>query len=345
MDQSESLAGICKILKQNKEKNNLFFVSSFQSKPEWSKAYNKDDGKIFRLNQHCICMDSSKANSSNNEHGNVLLEIAGEGEESSSNSSGSSSVDDFFQLGDANQQSNGQGTTQNGDYTAELITELTFPNSKPESGESSNKDHQSAQQCPPTVQMMGKYDVPDPNRIPSSVFARTKSTTPMEWSVASNESLFSIHLGNSSFSRDHVNIFGKSGDMLDGLPETPPADDLQKPVETTAANAEAMNNVFREAEQQEHDQDKPKSEAARHSISTSHRSDGSSAASFQSFAFPILTGEGREVSAKLEARNPAPQRVGEKHDDAPSKPETPNKAVTSTRRKWFSCFSCCPSCC
>ncbi|RRT84507.1 hypothetical protein B296_00008456 [Ensete ventricosum] len=44
----------------------------------------------------------------------------------------------------------------------------------------------------------------DPDRIPSSVFTRTKSTTQKEWSVASNESLFSIHVGNSSLSRDHV---------------------------------------------------------------------------------------------------------------------------------------------
>ncbi|KAL4185116.1 hypothetical protein AMTRI_Chr10g4420 [Amborella trichopoda] len=35
-------------------------------------------------------------------------------------------------------------------------------------------------------------------RIPSSVFARTKSYSPWEWGVASNESLFSCHVGNSS---------------------------------------------------------------------------------------------------------------------------------------------------
>ncbi|ERM97004.1 hypothetical protein AMTR_s00074p00195220 [Amborella trichopoda] len=46
-----------------------------------------------------------------------------------------------------------------------------------------------------------------------SSVSKTKSQTPMEWSVASNESLFSFHVGNSSFSRDHVFLFGKSGEL------------------------------------------------------------------------------------------------------------------------------------
>ncbi|XP_020517461.1 uncharacterized protein LOC110006424 isoform X2 [Amborella trichopoda] len=62
---------------------------------------------------------------------------------------------------------------------------------------------------------ISKHETPSAKqyRIPSSVFARTKSQTPMEWSVASNESLFSFHVGNSSFSRDHVFLFGKSGEL------------------------------------------------------------------------------------------------------------------------------------
>ena len=50
-------------------------------------------------------------------------------------------------------------------------------------------------------------------RIPSYVFARTKSTAPMEWSTASNESLFSIHMGNMSFNRDQLLWLGKSGEL------------------------------------------------------------------------------------------------------------------------------------
>ncbi|KAK1290141.1 hypothetical protein QJS10_CPB18g00860 [Acorus calamus] len=78
-----------------------------------------------------------------------------------------------------------------------------------------------SKQSPPAVQSMARSDeTPDPNRIPSSIFNRSKSTTPQEWSVASNESLFSIHVGNSSFSRDHIILFGKSGE-LGSLPDYP----------------------------------------------------------------------------------------------------------------------------
>lgn len=52
----------------------------------------------------------------------------------------------------------------------------------------------------------------DPNRIPISVFG-SRSSTPMEWSVASTESLFSIHVGNNSFSRDHTMSMNRSGEL------------------------------------------------------------------------------------------------------------------------------------
>lgn len=66
----------------------------------------------------------------------------------------------------------------------------------------------------PPVQVMERSNEYDPFRIPSSVFER--STTPVEWSTASNESLFSIHVGNNSFSRDHIVLLGdlsKSGEL------------------------------------------------------------------------------------------------------------------------------------
>lgn len=59
----------------------------------------------------------------------------------------------------------------------------------------------------PLTQTMSRPNGYDPNRIPSSIFS-TRPTTPMEWSVASNESLFSIHMGNSSFSKDHILMLG-----------------------------------------------------------------------------------------------------------------------------------------
>ncbi|XP_074315232.1 uncharacterized protein LOC141651417 [Silene latifolia] len=51
-------------------------------------------------------------------------------------------------------------------------------------------------------------------RIPSRVFASNKSGTPnQDWSMASNESLFSIHTGNMSFTRDRFNRFFEIGEL------------------------------------------------------------------------------------------------------------------------------------
>ncbi|MCD7463369.1 hypothetical protein HAX54_050429 [Datura stramonium] len=51
----------------------------------------------------------------------------------------------------------------------------------------------------PSIQIMERQGTYDPNRVPSSIF-RSNSSTPNEWSAASDESLFSI---NVSLSMDH----------------------------------------------------------------------------------------------------------------------------------------------
>lgn len=93
----------------------------------------------------------------------------------------------------------------------------------------------------PPVQTMGRPGTGsgyDPNRIPTSIFA-PKPANPMEWSVASNESLFSIHMGNNSFSKDNAILMGKSQELGK-------ADDFiyltstQKPV--TEAKPDEFNN-------------------------------------------------------------------------------------------------------
>lgn len=62
---------------------------------------------------------------------------------------------------------------------------------------------------PPASQEMERS--PSGYRIPASVFERNKSSTPGDWSVASNESLFSIHVGNMSFTNDHY--MWRSGEL------------------------------------------------------------------------------------------------------------------------------------
>lgn len=73
-----------------------------------------------------------------------------------------------------------------------------------------------------TGQFMGTPEGYDPNRIPSSIFS-TRPTTPMDWSTASNESLFSIQIENSSFSRESFFMLNKSGELprLDELSARP----------------------------------------------------------------------------------------------------------------------------
>lgn len=78
----------------------------------------------------------------------------------------------------------------------------------------------------PPIQVMDRSDSAfDPSRIPSSVFTPNSSNSPMDWSAASNESLFSLHVGNNSFSKDQFFMMGadfkKSGELFK-------SDDLHK---------------------------------------------------------------------------------------------------------------------
>ncbi|CAL9111444.1 unnamed protein product [Musa acuminata var. zebrina] len=168
----------------------------------------------------------------------------------------------------------------------------------------------------PPVQVMEKSDPADPNRIPSSIFERSKSTTPMEWSVASNESLFSIHVGNSSFSKENVaspmasySVHAESGALQ--------------------AAAEAAN-----AEEHAHKERRRAEQAALPpSLSRS---------SAESFAFPILTGERKSGSFKGEPGHPLQP---DKAEQLPLQTGTPKEAPAAGESRWFSCFSCCTSCC
>ena len=66
----------------------------------------------------------------------------------------------------------------------------------------------------PPIQMMERQEDPaatsPTDRIPLHVFDRTKSNN--QWSTASNESLFSIHMGTMSFSND-IAFLSKSGEL------------------------------------------------------------------------------------------------------------------------------------
>ncbi|XP_039003891.1 uncharacterized protein LOC120130800 [Hibiscus syriacus] len=77
----------------------------------------------------------------------------------------------------------------------------------------SNMHESTSTQSPPIQVMDRVIEGLDPYRVPSSVFDRSKSSNPANWSITSNESLFSIQIGNTSFSRDQFLIF-KSGEFF-----------------------------------------------------------------------------------------------------------------------------------
>lgn len=72
-----------------------------------------------------------------------------------------------------------------------------------------NTSSQSASTSPLPPMPMSAQSY-DQSRIPASIFG--KPSTPMDWSAASNDSLFSLQLGNNSFSREQV-LMMKSGEL------------------------------------------------------------------------------------------------------------------------------------
>ncbi|KAJ0042659.1 hypothetical protein Pint_19047 [Pistacia integerrima] len=147
----------------------------------------------------------------------------------------------------------------------------------------------------------------DPKRIPQSVFS-TRPTTPMEWSVASNESLFSIHLGNCSFSKENFVLLYKSGELpkVEDQPgkyakpdeptkvSKPDESNKVQPSSPTATKlADNMERILTIGEVNNNQKKTSPADA---------RSEGSnSTTSMKSFHFPVLENDiGRHTSIKRE---------------------------------------------
>ncbi|WVZ62756.1 hypothetical protein U9M48_012462 [Paspalum notatum var. saurae] len=230
----------------------------------------------------------------------------------------------------------------------------------------------------PTVQAMSRApdEHPDPKRIPSSVFARSKSTTPTDWSVTSNESLFSINVGNASFSKDHFFLYGKSGELsnlndpLAPLPPLPRPSTSSSPMRNEAAKT-TLQAPSAKLKPVTRDGDNEGGDNTDYNHSLSHRSD----ASTTSFAFPILAGDVRcsgslkddppelprqstsqqaeplvqQQESKVEAKAPDAEQAPVPEPTpapAPAQASAPESAPQQpAAAKWFPCCSCCPFCC
>ncbi|KAJ6350670.1 hypothetical protein OIU78_006748 [Salix suchowensis] len=203
----------------------------------------------------------------------------------------------------------------------------------------------SPTQSPP-VQVMERPGGYDPFRIPSSIFESNKGPAPMDWSVASNESLFSIHVGNNSFSRDHVLLFGdlglsgdirQSGELIMFSPPPPKAmvatdNQSSDPAMGThkqkgGANGVADNTIKDPAEFK-NEENKP-SQAVSWKSPRASRLSYESGDSVESFSFPILANGLINGS----------QKAGTEQRHLESAPAPASQKSDSYH--WCRCFSCC----
>ncbi|XP_022933614.1 uncharacterized protein LOC111440990 [Cucurbita moschata] len=221
----------------------------------------------------------------------------------------------------------------------------------------------------PQTQVMERVDNPNSPgyRIPSHVFSRTKSTTPTEWSGASNESLFSIQMGTMSFTREQLCWIGKSGELYRsgelamsvsqvlnmkhsdcGLKGTHPDGDMAA---TEARCAQTMREVIRENSETNRMGSSTLTESSSQSASVSHQSESST----QSFQFPILSGDGAK-SISFKGAEPEKEKANnetnnELQHSASSNPQIPKESSSDESpkadsnvappKRWLSCLSCC----
>ncbi|XP_019454756.1 PREDICTED: uncharacterized protein LOC109355924 [Lupinus angustifolius] len=155
--------------------------------------------------------ESGKNNYSDT-HINGTKSISASTRRSSSSSSSESSSDGFFGMDTLKFTTSGASTSkseQNYVSNSQSSSKSEVDNIPPVSISTfqvCNNVIHNQKDMPPTVsppiQVMDRSGGFDPARIPSAVF--DINTNPLEWSLASNESLFSLHVGDNSFSRDHV---------------------------------------------------------------------------------------------------------------------------------------------
>ncbi|XP_063937115.1 uncharacterized protein LOC135147736 [Daucus carota subsp. sativus] len=212
----------------------------------------------------------------------------------------------------------------------------------------------------PPIQVMEKAGGYDPNRIPDSVFGRSSSA--MDWSVASNESLFSLHLGNNSFSREQFLLMSgelySSGELnkpseaakpgrpplipIGKLQEEEAVDSDNKPKETKAAEEKMDDSLELDVSDQPEEKES-EAEVNGHSSMINRPSDASGT-STQSFAFPILVDPTKTPTMRSDSmKGPSPREQDMQravYEDI-VKLEAQTKSSSS-----FGCCCCCGcNCC
>ncbi|MCD7473396.1 hypothetical protein HAX54_015231 [Datura stramonium] len=204
----------------------------------------------------------------------------------------------------------------------------------------SSSGNSSTTESPP-MQVM-EHSTNKSYRIPSSVFARDESANPAEWSITSHESLFSIHMGTMSFTKDAS--FWQSGEL--GTPgdfPTSPAMCDFSPYQSSPEMEIAEVEISRGNQYLNHETSLAEGRISHKSME--------STTSITSFAFPELEGNlDKNYSVHMAApiksstEKKQPQLESPELDTEPlpqSEPKTPTATENAGKTKWFPCFSCC----
>ncbi|CAN0896418.1 hypothetical protein LINGRAHAP2_LOCUS18476 [Linum grandiflorum] len=200
---------------QNNEssRNGSFQINSGSEHLE-SQPETVDDGGGSHVEESRLLTLSQSEDQPRSEDNKPISPIIKMGSSSSSSSSSSeSSLKNGPFPGDLNDDFDPRSPGEEKQQARDTISEQN----KPEEADSSSVSPVAASpgseitlsgispiQSPP-VQVMQRSEEYDPNRIPASIFQRSSSDAQNDWSIASNESLFSIHVGTStSFSREQA---------------------------------------------------------------------------------------------------------------------------------------------
>ncbi|KAK7274960.1 hypothetical protein RIF29_16063 [Crotalaria pallida] len=283
-----------------------------------SEVINESESSIVSERQvDIMTRGESGKNDDSHTHINETKGTSASARKSGSSSSSESSFDDYFGMNELKFATSGSSTSKSGkDYvsSSESSSKSEVDNSLRVNTSSTFKVYNVAKPqkgtspiSSPPVQVMERTGVYDPARIPSSVFERNPNQ--LDWSEASNESLFSLHVGNNSFSRERMLGEAKSGELnfvsgeftksgeLNLFSRTPSI--LIEEIDTTRKSVEVENpqttetsdEAFKSEERLSEDQDEIKStdhpassKSSKANVSSlSHDSENST----RSFAFPI----------------------------------------------------------
>lgn len=191
---------------------------------------------------------------------------------------------------------------------------------------------------PPPNQEMERY------RIPPSVFERNKSSTPADWSAASNESLFSIHMGNMSFAN---NDSWRSGEL--GPPTASTSDQMFcYSAHSSAGGAADMRSrelgiaeaTMLEVIKENEGRSQPSPTLSE--VRNTRRSAGSNQSNM-SFAFSIAGGDAERIPRSVSSNHHKPPQTQPVTSPDVQTPAAKEKE-TKTQSRWCFCFPCCSYC-